>query len=172
MELIQVKVEQVEFYQLLLATNTAQVESYYGHLYQGFAQIDLFDFPGVTKEIFDDKAEEEVMCYLAGQVTIRKLCLEESIGLLAVPDKTKMIHNVDLIIFHPATSIIHFSKKFRAHFPNELFDAKVVHPLDDIHNVAYSDFIARDEKFIPFMRMSLAKVHGLDLAHMTFETIM
>ena len=153
-----------------MATNTAQAESYYGHLYQGRAPIDLFDFPGVAKEIFNDKAEE-VMGYLARQVTIRKLCFEETVGLLAVLDKT--IHKVDLIIFHPVTSIIHFSKEFSAHFPKEEhFDAKVVHPLDDIHNVAYSDFIAQEEKFIPFMRMSLAKVHGLDIAPMTFETIM
>ena len=169
MKLIRVKFEQVEFYQLLLATNTAHAESYYGHLYQGRAQIDLFDFPGVTKEIFDDKAEE-VMGYLAGQVTIRKLCFEETVGLLAILDKT--IHKVELIIFHPATSIIRFSKDFSEHFPKERFDAKVVHPLDDIRNMAYSDFIAREEKFIPFLRMSLAKVHGLDLAPMTFGAIM
>lgn len=169
MKLIRVKFEQVEFYQLLLATNTAQAESYYSHLYQGRAQIDFFDFPGVTKEIYDDKPEE-VMGYLAGQVTIRKLCFEETVGLLAVLDKT--IHKIDLIIFHPATSIIRFSKEFSAHFPKERYDAKVVHPIDDIRNVAYSDFIASEQKFISFIRMSLSNVDGLDLAVLTLERIM
>lgn len=165
MKLIRVKCDKDEFYQILMAPNASSAEMYYHHLFDGIACTDILDLPGVTNETFDANAAE-VMKYLAGMCTIRKLSYEQTIGLIASFDRN--LKQFEFVVFHPATSISRVICDRQAVYPEDFYKVAIVHPFGHIQDMEYNTFVAHRKSVLSKLRMDLSQ-GGLDLSHKTFE---